>query len=221
MMNWLQKLDCYLRNTTPHKENELVEVDEDFWEALHSRHDPIRTKVYWAVYRFFANHIIFHPTDIYSEIKWFIQRGRRGWSDRDTWSLDWYLCTPTMMPAALRYLKAHKHGTPFSMFPTDAEYIKPCGNPTDKAEEIAVARWDACMDKMIVGFEAAWRIQDNLYEKELGPYPMRRPDGVSKEDWRKVGNDRHAASRLLEERDHKLFEEGGALFVSHFFSLWD
>lgn len=33
------------------------------------------------------------PRDTYNEIKYFIQRGKRGYSDRDLWDLDFYLAT--------------------------------------------------------------------------------------------------------------------------------
>jgi hypothetical protein len=218
----LRKVNSFLRNTPIRKPDELIEVNDDYWEGLwDDSKDPWYTHVYWAVYRFFANTKVFHPRDIYYDIKYFIQRGRRGWSDRDAWSIDWYLCEPTMMPAFLRRLKAHKHGTPMTMFPTEAEYIQSDGNPTEEAHEIAIRNWDATMDKMIAGFEAAWRINDGLYEKELGEYPMDRPEGVTKEEWCKVSDDRYKASRLLEERDQKIFEEGLACFTKSFFSLWD
>ncbi len=172
----------------------------------------------WAVYRFFRWNVG-SPCDWYHSAKWGVQRVRRGWSDRDTWSLDWYLSG--WLPAALRHLKETKHGIPLSVFPIDPQYIKPCGNPTEDAEKIAIARWDAIMDKMIAGFEASARIQDGLYEAELGEYPCHRPIDVRGDFWKKIHEDRMAAIRKLEERDQKLFEEGMALFTIHYFSLWD
>ena len=47
------------------------------------------------------------------------------------------------------------------------------------------------------------------------------PPGTSKEDWEKQGDARFEASRLLEERDLKIHKEGMALFVEHYWSLWD
>jgi hypothetical protein len=44
------------------------------------------------------------------KVKWFIQRGRRGWADRDTWSLDVYIAT--MLRDTLPYLAEHGHGYP-------------------------------------------------------------------------------------------------------------
>jgi len=166
--------------------------------------------VYWAVYRFFRWNVG-TPRDWYRSVKWGIQRVRRGWSDRDTWSLDWYLSG--WLPSALRHLKETKHGIPLSVFPSGPEYTKECGDPTDDAYKIAEARWDAIMDKIIAGFEASARIQDGLYEAELGEYPLQRP--------KKVHEDRMLAVRKLEERDQKLFEDGMVLFTAHYFSLWD
>jgi hypothetical protein len=106
-------------------------------------------------------------------------------------------------------------------FPEGPEYTKDCGNPTDEAFKIAEARWDEIMEKMIAGFEANNRMDDCLYEKELGPYPSRRPNGVSQEAWHKVKDDHFVALRALEARDQAILEEGLALFAKHFQSLWD
>lgn len=60
-----------------------------------------------------------HPWEIagelYRHIKWFCQRGYRGYADCDVWSLDWYLCS--WMPAALDELVANKTGHPCGMTP--------------------------------------------------------------------------------------------------------
>jgi hypothetical protein len=50
---------------------------------------------------------------------------------------------------------------------------------------------------------------------------MGRPSGVSIDAWEAVKKSRFAAIRLLTERDQKIFEEGMALFVTHYHSLWD
>jgi len=214
----LRRVDFYLRNKPycpPSDDSKLVSFEDVFEKDPED--DPLRTKMYWAVYRFWANHWLCNPRSVYREIKWFVQRGRRGWADCDTWSLDNYLSR--WLPDALRHLKTTRHGIPCEMFdglPTNAE-----GYHDDAEFAIAAARWDAIMNKMVAGFEAWNRIQDGLYEGELGEYPMRRPDGVSREDWKKTKDDRFKASRLLEERDKEIFDEGMKLFSAHFGSLWD
>jgi hypothetical protein len=173
---------------------------------------------YWATYRFFYWNVG-SPRDWYRSIKWHIQRARRGWAECDTWSLDWYLSG--WLPKALRHLKNTKHSIPLAVFPSDSRYIKSCGNPTEEAEKVAEARWNEIMDKMIAGFEASARIQDGLYEAELGEYPLHRPIDVREDSWKKTHKDRMLAVRKLEERDQKLFEEGMALFTTYYFNLWD
>jgi hypothetical protein len=218
-----RKIDLFLRNRpipTPEAIARTVPWDPDF---LYDNPDPWYTSAYWAVRRG-IRHVYEFPSDAYYNVKWFFQRGIRGWANRDTWGLDDYLSG--FLPNALRYLKEHKHGTPkhgtpMSVFPDGPEFIAEDGNPTDEAYKIAVARWDEIMDKMIAGFEANNRLGDGLYEKEVGPYPLYRPVGVSPEAWKRVKDDHFNALRALEARDQAILEEGLALFAKHFQSLWD
>jgi len=183
--------------------------------------DPWYARVYWAIYRYFNYSPWGSPHRIYSETKFVLQRAHRGWADSDTWSLDGYL--DSWMPAALRHLKEHKHGVPTCMFVLGDTVVGGDwqGNPSDEGMVRAQARWDAIMDKMIEAFEASKRMSDGIYEAELGDYPVGRPSGVSIEAWEAVKKSRFAAIRLLTERDQKIFEEGMALFVKHYHSLWD
>jgi hypothetical protein len=213
-----RKIDLFLRNRPiPSSKTyaRTVPWDPDF---LYDDPDPWYTEAYWYVRRG-IRHVYEFPSDTYYNVKWFIQRGTRGWADRDTWGLNDYLSG--FLPHALRYLKEHKHGIPTQVFPDGPEFIDKIGNPTDEAFKIAEATWDAAMDKMIAGFEAFNRLGDGLYEKELGPYPSRRPEGVSAEAWAKVKDDHFNSLRALEARDQAILEEGLKLFALHFQSLWD
>lgn len=78
---------------------------------------------------------------LYDQVKWFIQRGYRGYSDRDTWSIDYYLCS--WMPQALATLRKRKIGTPIGL--------------TKK-------QWNAKLDRMINAFKIARKIQDYDYK---------------------------------------------------------
>jgi hypothetical protein len=213
-----RKIDLFLRNRpipTPETYARTVPWDPDY---LMDDPDPWYTSAYWTVRRG-IRHVRMFPENAYYAVKWFIQRGIRGWAPRDTWGLDDYLSG--WLPQALRYLKEHKHGVPMQVFPEGAEYIDDTGNPTDEAFKIATARWDEIMEKMIAGFEANNRLGDGLYEKELGPYPCYRPAGVSPEAHGKLKDARMIAVRALEARDQAILEEGLALFAKHFQSLWD
>jgi hypothetical protein len=50
---------------------------------------------------------------LYDRMKWFVQRGYRGYADCDIWNLDYYLSG--WMPAALKQLEQTKYGTPIGM----------------------------------------------------------------------------------------------------------
>src|SRR5579863_6336610 len=160
----LRRVDFYLRNEPyrPVSDDFRLIPFEDIFDKDPEK-DPVRTRVYWAIRRFWINHWLVNPRDVYREIKFAYQRLTRGWDDRAVWSVDWWL--DRMMPDVLRKLKKDKHGTPMSMFPTDAEYIREDGNPTETAHDIASARWDETLDKMIAAFEAHRRMDEGLYEE--------------------------------------------------------
>ena len=213
----LRKKDKGNSNLFPNIQHDLVM----FRGLSDCETDPWYRSVYWAIYRYFNHSPWGSPRRIYNETKFILQRARRGWADSDTWSLDSYL--DSWMPAALRHLKEHKHGVPASMFVPEDSIVGGDwqGNPSEEGMVRAEARWDAIMDKMIEAFEASKRISDGIYEAELGDYPMGRPSGVSIDAWEAVKKSRSAAIRLLTERDQRIFEEGMALFVTHYHSLWD
>jgi hypothetical protein len=220
LKNLLRRLDFYLRDEEfyPVNESHVCGIDDVFGDP-HNNPDPIRTRVYWAVRRFWVNHWLCNPSKVVFDVKCAYQRVVRGWDDRAVWSVDYWL--DDMMPAILRKLKEDKHGVPMSVFPTDAEYIDEDGNPTESAMDIASARWDEALDKMIAGFEASRRVKDMTYEGELGPYPLYRPKGMPKDEWEKVKHDHYLKSEELRKRDEAIFKEGMALFAEHYWSLWD
>lgn len=187
-------------------------------DELFDKQTPRWKEAYYAVWRFFKYSPWGNPRQTYSGIKWFIQRGRRGWSDRDVWSLDHYLTS--WLPAALRKLKADKHGVPSAMF-RDEDGLAEDGNPTEEAFAKAKARWDSTIDSMIKGFEAEARIADLTYEDELGDYPLYRPAGVSKQAWKQISRERFVKTEELRLRDEEIWQKGIALFAEYYRSLWD
>jgi hypothetical protein len=160
------------------------------------------------------------PFRTYYACKYAWQRVTRGWDDRILWSVDYWLSDK--MPKILKHFKENLHSTPcwcFEGLPTepDNEY-----NHTDEAYKVAEKRWDEILDRMIEGWEASARILDGLYEKELGPYPLpTRKMNRTKEEWNKLREDHYHAVCVCEARDRKIMEEGLALFVKYFHSLWN
>lgn len=88
-------------------------------------------------YRYLLTHPWIIIRESYDSVKYFIQRGWRGYSDRDLWSLDAYLAS--WMPAALAHLGRTKRGTPIGMTPKG---------------------WDTRLRIMREGFEAANALGD-------------------------------------------------------------
>jgi hypothetical protein len=89
-------------------------------------------------------HYLYQPhkyvQELYLAAKWFMQRGYRGYSDRDVWSIDFYL--NSWMPKALEQLKRTTRGHPIGM--------------SEKA-------WDLKLDRMIRAFETAKAIEGYEY----------------------------------------------------------
>jgi hypothetical protein len=77
------------------------------------------------------------PWRLLRGVKYFWQRGVRGWADCDTWSLDKHL--NTVLSGAIRHLKNTNHGFPFGM---------------------ASDEWDRILEAIAWGFEAGNRKED-------------------------------------------------------------
>jgi hypothetical protein len=203
--------DEWFNGSTPHTHKWAPELFDE-------ERDPWYTHVYWFVRRN-GKTLWDLPHDTHRKLKFAYQRLTRGWDDRVVWSVDWWM--NGIMPDILRQLKEDKHGIPSSMF--DGLPTKPDNEweHTPEAWEIATKRWNDILDKMIAGFEANQRMKDMIYEDELGAYPLHRPVGVSRDAWEKIGEDHFTKSRLLAERDQKIFEEGIKLFAEYYNDLWD
>jgi hypothetical protein len=215
----MRRLDFYLRNEEfyPSNESRSYPVEDLFGDPNNEPPDPVRTRVYWAVRRFWCNHWLCNWDNVYREVKFAYQRVMRGWDDRAVWSIDYWL--DDKMPAMLRKLKEDKHGVPMTMF--DGLPLNDEGYHSEPEMEIASARWDAVIDKMIAGFEASRRVKDGTYEEELGPYPLYRPAGMPKDEWKAYGHAHFLKTEELRKRDEAIFKEGMALFGEHYWSLWD
>ena len=81
--------------------------------------------------------------NLFREIKWFYQRGTRGYSEKDTWSIDWYILK--IMIPMLQNLRDTHHGVPGEL--TDEEWIK-------------------ILNDIIEGFKAGKRVIDLDYPSD-------------------------------------------------------
>lgn len=94
----------------------------------------------WPLWRIWRR-----ATAIPWKIKWFIQRGKRGYADCDIWSIDWYLSS--WLPKALRKLKEISGGCPQELW-----------DSTKKDNECW--KWNAILEEITQGFEAYRSICD-------------------------------------------------------------
>ena len=133
----------------------------------------------------------------YHRIKWFIQRGRRGYADCDVVDMDSYLIK-TILPM-LKQLKEIKHGHPHG---TTSE------------------EWDQILSDMIAGFEAGKHLLEDNYMDEIQPgwYDPTKdgPDCVN------ISESSYAKEAEMQQKDKEKFEKKGlALLTDWFFALWD
>lgn len=129
-------------------------------------------------------------------VKWFFQRGSRGWADCDWWSMDYYLVQITI--PMLKKLKTDSRG---------------CPCPIDKSYEECEKEWHAKLDEMIEAFEAAKRVLDDDYYKQVSGDSLEAIENATRADIKEW--------MRLNEADQKLFRKKVKVFIKHFFSLWD
>lgn len=102
-----------------------------------------RIKKVWFVIRRQVFRVMDFPYHI-SRVRWFIQRGKRGWADCDWWNMDAYL-VEIILPM-LKHLKENEIGYP------------------GYGKASTPKKWGALLDEMIEGFEIAKKITDDNYD---------------------------------------------------------
>lgn len=127
------------------------------------------------------------------EIKWFIQRGRRGYADCDVWSFDWYLTE--MIPKALRQLEKHH-----------------CGCPTELYDETKIDnecwKWEQILKEIAKGFDEIHKVVSSKHwDKLLEPSWSDPEDGIKAHE--------------KDKKSKEQFKKSMDLFVKYFTSLWD
>ena len=142
-------------------------------------------------------------TDFVDEIVFFVQRGVRGWSDRDCWSIDY--CLDEKIPAMLLRLKETKHGVPqdfvnqavlerggsLGRYEYGVDYM-------DQDVERGAELYNAMLDQIIDGFKAHREIDENDW------------------DWTDIETCREKTKEC-----RKRFEKGMYLFVKYYDTFWD
>ena len=149
-------------------------------------------EVYWWFYRLWHNHIRLVPR----EIKWFYQRGKRGWADCDIWGFDCYISR--IIYTGLEKLRKIQH-----ILPDWKEGM---------TEEEAQKSWDIKITEMIWAFKA-WHNCCN------GDWEFYVP-GRDKE-FELLHRRKYPETYFMSEEDHARMIAGMKLMIDNFGSLWD
>lgn len=177
-------------------------VDEMFetWDkekVENSKKYPIRHFIYYEIYLPLYRIWNYHISMIPKEIKWFIQRGKRGWADCDIWSYDNY--NARVNRDALTKLKKIQN-------------ILPLWDGTEP-EEVAQARWHGIMDDMIFAFDSI--AKEGNGELEFWYEGCEE----SREVFKKKECFKDTIWQTKEENER--MKKGMQLFIEHYFKLWD
>jgi len=141
------------------------------------------------------------PGDIRRDIRDFIQRGRRGWANSDTWGFAYYLSKVIL--GGVEHLEKIQHGLP-------------TWTP-GKTELEAQDEWDCILNAIINTF----RLAKEIGEGDVCYLPIK--DFTEKEYKRLVKaleNSKHRM-KVLNRKETEEFEKGFELFKEYFFDLWD
>jgi hypothetical protein len=143
------------------------------------------------LYPFYFDVIHFQP---FAELKWFFQRGRRGWSDRDCWCLHAHIAK--VLVDSLTHLKKIKIGIP--------AHIQKKGMTDDEGVKI----WDDILDNMIYTFDIVLKAGDD----QVCLYSPRKDVQAfyKKHDY-----------NMLTKEDTQRFYNGFKLLSKYIFHLWD
>lgn len=157
------------------------------------------------------------PRDTYNKIKWFIQRGKRGYADCDIWNFSGYLSN--ILVNGLKELKDQVHGHPISI---------DCSHHTVdiEGESKGTKKWKKIIDKMIWTFEVTNKILerdwipvfDEKYRIELRDYVKR----LNRRDKKPLFDDLPKRKyHLMTKREMQKYNSGWKLFKDYYINLWD
>ena len=137
------------------------------------------------------------------EIKWFIQRGRRGWSDCDVWGFATY--NARVCKEAITWLRKNSH----TLCPNS--FLK-----KGKSDKEVSREWNEVLDKMIKTFTF---LSDEYTEQY---YPSK--ENPKEHIFQKLHDENpelYKYTYLMTKEDDLAQKEGFKLFMKYYQSLWD
>ena len=160
------------------------------------------------------------PGDTCREIKWFIQRGRRGYSDRDIWGFDFYLSE--IICGGINELKNQVHGVPGEI----AEKFKD-KNDSDSID-IAMIEWKRILGEISWTFETSIKIQENDLIPVFDERKRKQADKFvkslnmpQKEEDKLFKDLPDVHYNIMSKEDTKRYKNGWKFFKQYYYGLWD
>ena len=142
------------------------------------------------------------PEEIYDEIKWFIQRGKRGYSDRDVWGFHYYLAD--VIFNGIKDFKKQVHGVP-------CDIPKKIGEKHSSKLRKSIKEWKRILGEIQWTFKTVKKIDNGnwiLVENE------KQRKRIKSLKFRKKYH-------IMTKEECKRYNEGWKLFKKYFYNLWD
>ena len=169
------------------KKEDTISIDE-FRKRIDNR--STYKKVYYSIYRG-----IHKVLDFPKEVKWFLQRKVRGYSDDDLWSLD-YALGKHILKCLKAFKKTNRYGVP-------TEFIYNKGKK-DRSVEEGEKLWSKELQEMIDGFDYL------TYHDEYEELPPKELSDAERVVFYKKQQD-----------DYKKAQEKAKKLIIYFGNLWD
>lgn len=195
---------------------------EEMWESFEQekKEHPIRTffeNIGYCLSRYWN-----YPGDLCTEIKWFVQRGTRGYSDSDVWCVGEFVSK--VLPPMLKQLKETKHGIPSNMFNKEDSFDKH-GNAIEDVDMLAEKRWDEILNNIIWTFETSNKIihRDWIYIEDERKRTKQSKffEGLNESNKKSKLFKDCGDYYIMSKKENERYKKGWKLFEKHFYSLWD
>ena len=132
------------------------------------------------------------------KIKWFFDRGRKGWAANDTWDFHGYLARVTK--EGIIHLKKYLNGHP--------------GDMTEK-------QWDDILDELIWTFDMADQVSEGDMHMYVEDWTEEKNLEMKKTLDDMAAKKGYEPYKYMSKAEWERMQKGFQLFVKYYFSLWD
>lgn len=189
----------------------LAKMDAE--ERKHPVLTFLRKKIYYPILRI--------PTrikDFLYSIKYFVQRGKRGYADCDIWGFDYYLAR--VIKEGVKRIKKVKHGVPMHVFKHNDGTDKH-GNVTDEAMIKAGRRYNAILSDIAYTFHIIEKSTDHEIIIPSGRKYFTRTQIKAHKKYCKAINQKYPEHRIMTKVEFQRYSRGWDSFREYFMCLYD